>query len=196
MLTPEIDLLLFFYFLRCKHQNKIFPQEDGPLEQRLLCQIEQFIQSAALGLKSPRTSYSPSLSYYSCGASKELFSERILASQMHFECHERAEETSIRCSTRQEQKTNFAPGLWFMAPSINTGSFVKVSSFYLRWNPTLIAGKAINRPHLIMEVSLSKLSWKSQLIGWVKRMVFFKGKTFQSHFYKVAKPAFCSFPLY
>ena len=30
----------------------------------------------------------------------------------------------------------------------------------------------------------------------MKAMIFFKGKTCNSHFHEVAKPAFCSFPLY
>lgn len=47
-----------------------------------------------------------------------------------------------------------------LSPRINTVSFLKASSFYVRGNPTLIADETINRPHLITEISPSKLPWK------------------------------------
>lgn len=45
-------LMIFLHILTYKHQNKILPQEDEPRTKATWINIiEQFIQSAALGVK-------------------------------------------------------------------------------------------------------------------------------------------------
>lgn len=88
--------------------------------------------------------------------------------------HVMKEQTNDRHSMwhKAEPETGF-PWPVTHASRINTVSFAKASSFYLRWNSARIAAKSINHPHLIMERSLSKFSWKSQL-RWMKGMGFFE----------------------
>lgn len=95
-MTSEIYIILSLRNLTYKHQNKILPQEDGPRTKTTSTNaIEQYIQGTALGVKKSQNILFPFftvLLFMRC-LKIIIFSERILASQRYFECHEGAEGT-------------------------------------------------------------------------------------------------------
>lgn len=154
-MTAEMYLMIFLHILTYKHQNKILPQEDEPRTKATWINIiEQFIQSAALGVKKSQNILFP---FFHCPIIHVVPQNNyFLRGFQHPRCtlNVMKEQRKHKHAMQQEARTQHQlPRPVTYGTRTNTGCSVKAICFYLRGNPTLITGKTINRPHLTIEIS-------------------------------------------
>lgn len=140
------------------------PREDGArTKTALMTLLVQFIQCAALGVKrSPNILFPFFTSLIFMWHLKIIiFREDFSIPAALWMSWRSRGNMSFGWGARQEQKTNYP---W---PVIH-------GPHNLQWNSTVIVGKTINHPHLIMQINPSKFPWKPQFIEQMKGMIFFK----------------------